>query len=107
MLHQLCSVVPVAKPEHYLISGYQRQKVNEAPLGVRRPDRQDRVRIPEQEPAPRFPASGDNSLLRMAPDKPAIRSESSDQKGLLQKQFLHSFGQVLVIDLEDNLKAII
>ena len=38
---------------------------------------------------------------------PTMRSESSGHRGLLQPQFLHSFRQVLVIDLEDNLKAII
>jgi hypothetical protein len=36
-----------------------------------------------------------------------MRSESSGHRGLLQTQFLHSFRQILVIDLEDNLKAII
>ena len=34
-------------------------------------------------------------------------AESNGHRGLLQTQFLHSFRQVLVIDLEDNLKVII
>lgn len=38
---------------------------------------------------------------------PTMRSQSSGHRGLFQTQFLHYFCQVLVIDLEDNLKAII
>ena len=37
----------------------------------------------------------------------ASRTTGTGHRGLLQTQFLHSFRQVLVIDLEDNLKAII
>src|SRR5215469_3178898 len=36
-----------------------------------------------------------------------LHSESSGDRRLLQAQFLHSLGQVLVIDLKNNLKSII
>jgi hypothetical protein len=66
-------------------------------------------RVIRSGPYPRLPHRrvGDFSLMWIASGLPTMRSESSGHRGLLQPQFLHSLRQVLVIDLEDNLKAII